>query len=92
MMERIDVGTRGAAIVLGTDSPQTPEVRLQLIEEGYRRPPFVLQFQADLFYPQGFSKSEVREATVEVVIPEGRRIRVRPSARIYLSWNSAGPR
>lgn len=66
-MEPIDVGQKGAAIVVGTDSPQTPEVRLQLIEEGWRRPPYVLEFRAELFYQQGFSREEVREAAVKVV-------------------------
>ncbi|MGC8644140.1 MAG: hypothetical protein ACP5XB_30135, partial [Isosphaeraceae bacterium] len=66
-MEPINVGQKGAAIVLETDSPKTPEVRLQLIEEGWRRPPYVAEFRADVFYPRGFSNEEVREATVIVV-------------------------
>lgn len=68
-LDPLEVGARPVTILLETDAPATPEVKLELVQEGYRRPPYVFQFVGQLFYQQGYSRDATREVAVDVVMP-----------------------
>ncbi len=70
-MDSLEVGVRAATITLETDAPSTPQVPLQLIAEGYRRPPYVFQINADLYYQAGYTDDDVRKVLVDTVVLRG---------------------
>jgi hypothetical protein len=70
-MDSLEVGVRVASITLETDSPATPLINLQLVAEGFRRPPYVFQLNADLYYHEGFADDEVRKVIVDTVVLRG---------------------
>jgi len=70
-MEPLEVGVRAAVITLETDAPSTPVVQLQIVEEGYRRPPYLLSCAGDLFYQEGSDFGEPRDIHVEIVALRG---------------------
>lgn len=70
-MDPLEVGARAATFTVETDSPISPRVYLQLTQEGYRRPPYVFLFTAELFYQRGYSKFDTREVLVDTVEPAG---------------------
>jgi hypothetical protein len=65
----IEVGVRPVSILLETDSPSSPEVRLQFTVIGYRRPPYLMSAVGELFYRTGYSANEIRDVFVEIVEP-----------------------
>ncbi len=70
-MESLEVGARAATITLGTDSPVSPQINLTLVVEGYRRPPYLFQINADLYYQEGYSADETRKVVVDAITLKG---------------------
>ncbi|MDR3620804.1 MAG: DUF1573 domain-containing protein [Paludisphaera borealis] len=66
-MDPLEVGVRAATITLETDAPLTPTVGLQVIAEGYRRPPYLFQMTNGLYFHEGYSRDEPREISIDVV-------------------------
>jgi len=70
-IDSLEVGIRAAQITLETDSPTTPQVLLQVMVKGHRRPPYVFQVICELFYQEGFTREDTRELTVETIELKG---------------------
>jgi len=66
-LDPLEVGVRAASITLETDAPTTPQVKLNLIAEGYRRPPYLFEINGDLYYHEGYSNNETRKVIVDAV-------------------------
>ncbi len=61
------IGEKRVSIVLNTDSPKTPDVRLTLRMIGSRKPPFLLNIRGDLSYPNWEATKAPREIIVTTV-------------------------
>jgi len=71
VMDPIEVGVRAATITVETDAPATPTVGLQIMVEGFRRPPYLFQLSGQLFYQEGYTPEEAREIQVQVIALSG---------------------
>ncbi len=85
-----EVGVRAATITLRTDSSVSPDIRLPVVLEGYREPPYVFQLTCELYYRAGYTMDDVRELTVETIEPAGApKISPRPATDLpFLRFGS----
>ena len=80
-----DLGVKDVKIIVDTDSPKSPEVNLELLVLGGRKPPYLLSIRGEIYFQPGYGIFDKREFVIDSV-EESKSIPHAPNPECDLSF------